>query len=127
MKVLVVDDLMIMRRLIANSLSEIGLKDSVSVKSGEEALEAMDKDKFDLVVTDWVMANIDGLQLTLKIREREDTKDIPILMITALDDKDNVIKALNAGVNDYIVKPFTPSILKKKIEKVTNKKDWIIS
>jgi two-component system chemotaxis response regulator CheY len=116
MKVLIVDDSTTMLRIINNSLSRIGIEDITQALDGVEAFEAYSKNKFDLVITDWNMPNMNGLELVKKIRAIN--KDIPIIMITTEGGKVEVITALKAGVNNYIVKPFTPQVLKEKLEAV---------
>lgn len=119
MKVLIVDDSTTMLRIIKNTLDRIGISDVTMALDGVEALEAYKKDKFDLLITDWNMPNMNGLELVIKVRS--ENKDIPIIMITTEGGKREVITALKAGVNNYIVKPFTPQVLKEKLEVVVPK------
>ena len=115
MKFLVVDDSSTMRRIVVNSLQRIGFGDTVEAGDGKEAL-----DKFDpsvrFVITDWNMPNMTGTELAKALRAREDGKQVPILMVTARSVREDIIEAMEAGVNNYIVKPFTPQILKEKID-----------
>ena len=115
MKFLVVDDSSTMRRIVVNSLQRIGFSDTVEAGDGREAL-----DKFDpsvtFVITDWNMPNMTGTELAKALREREDGRQVPILMVTARSVREDIIEAMEAGVNNYIVKPFTPQILKEKID-----------
>ena len=119
MKILVVDDSSTMRRIIVNTLSRLGYKDTVQGADGVEAWEAMQANPdIGVVITDWNMPNMNGLELVKKIRAEEKYVDIPIIMVTTEGGKAEVITALKAGVNNYIVKPFTPQVLKEKLQAV---------
>ena len=119
MKVLVVDDSSTMRRIIVNTLSRLGYKDTVQGADGVEAWEAMQANPdIGIVITDWNMPNMNGLELVKKIRAEEKYIDVPIIMVTTEGGKAEVITALKAGVNNYIVKPFTPQVLKEKLQAV---------
>jgi two-component system chemotaxis response regulator CheY len=119
MKVLVVDDSSTMRRIIVNTLARLGYKDVVQGADGVEAWEAMQANPdIGVVITDWNMPNMNGLELVKKIRAEEKYADIPIIMVTTEGGKAEVITALKAGVNNYIVKPFTPQVLKEKLQAV---------
>ena len=119
MKVLVVDDSSTMRRIIVNTLSRLGYKDTVQGADGVEAWEAMQANPdIGVVITDWNMPNMNGLELVKKIRAEEKYIDVPIIMVTTEGGKAEVITALKAGVNNYIVKPFTPQVLKEKLQAV---------
>ena len=115
MKFLVVDDSATMRRIVINSLQRIGYNDTVEAGDGQEAL-----DKFDgsikFVITDWNMPNMTGTEFTKVLRSREDGRHMPVLMVTARSVKDDILAAMEAGVYNYIVKPFTPLVLKEKID-----------
>jgi two-component system chemotaxis response regulator CheY len=119
MKILVVDDSSTMRRIIVNTLARLGYKDVVQAADGVEAWEAMQNNPdIGVVITDWNMPNMNGLELVKKIRAEDKYKDIPIIMVTTEGGKAEVITALKAGVNNYIVKPFTPQVLKEKLQAV---------
>ena len=119
MKVLVVDDSSTMRRIIVNTLARLGYKDVVQGADGLEAWEAMQANPdVNVVITDWNMPNMNGLELVKKIRAEEKYIDVPIIMVTTEGGKAEVITALKAGVNNYIVKPFTPQVLKEKLQAV---------
>jgi len=115
MKFLVVDDSSTMRRIVVNSLQRIGFAECVEAADGREALALFDPSvKF--VITDWNMPNMTGTELAQALRAREDGRHVPILMVTARSVREDIITAMEAGVNNYIVKPFTPQILKEKID-----------
>jgi two-component system chemotaxis response regulator CheY len=115
MKFLVVDDSATMRRIVINSLQRIGFHDTVEAGDGQEALAKFDSSvKF--VITDWNMPNMTGTEFTKVLRSREDGKHVPVLMVTARSVKEDILTAMEAGVNNYIVKPFTPAVLKEKID-----------
>jgi two-component system chemotaxis response regulator CheY len=115
MKFLVVDDSATMRRIVVNSLQRIGFTDTIEAADGVEALAKFDE-SVHFVITDWNMPNMSGTELTKAIRLRDDGKQVPILMVTARSVRDDILVALQAGVNNYIVKPFTPQVLKEKID-----------
>ena len=115
MKFLVVDDSSTMRRIVVNSLQRIGFGDVVEAGDGKEALDKYDASvKF--VITDWNMPNMTGTELAKALRERGE--QVPILMVTARSVREDIIEAMEAGVNNYIVKPFTPQVLKEKIDQI---------
>jgi two-component system, chemotaxis family, chemotaxis protein CheY len=115
MKFMVVDDSSTMRRIVVNSLQRIGFDDTIEAGDGAEALGMFDPSvKF--VITDWNMPNMTGTELARALRGRDDGRQVPILMVTARSVREDIIEAMEAGVNNYIVKPFTPQILKEKID-----------
>jgi two-component system chemotaxis response regulator CheY len=116
-KFLVVDDSATMRRILVNSLQRIGYQHSVEAGDGNEALERFDA-TVQFVITDWNMPNMTGLDLARAIRARPDGKKVPILMVTTRSLREDIVAAVEAGVNNYIVKPFTPQVLKEKIDLV---------
>lgn len=118
MKVLVVDDFPTMRRIVKNSLKQLGFSDFTEACDGVDALEKLKNGSYDFVVTDWNMPNMTGYELLKAIRADAALKDTPVLLVTAENDKENVIQAVQAGVNNYIVKPFTVNILEEKIRKI---------
>ncbi len=117
-KILVVEDLSIMRRVLINSLKTIGYSDILEAVDGNEALELMGQHTFDLVVTDWIMPKLSGLDLARAMRSNKKLEHIPILLVTSKDDKNDVVQAMMAKINDYIVKPFTTATLEKKINNI---------
>ncbi len=118
MKVLFVDDSPTMRRIIQNSLNKIGYDDLIAAENGVDALEKLEGVDVDLIITDWNMPEMSGEQLVIKLREDPKYKDKPILMVTTRGMKEDVITAVKIGVNGYVVKPFTPEVLKKKISDI---------
>lgn len=119
MKFLVVDDSATMRRIITTSLEKIGYVDFVEASNGFEALTKFDK-TIDFVIVDWNMPVMSGIECIRKLRARPDGKSVPILLVTTSSAKEDIIAAVQAGVNNYIVKPFTPHLLKEKIEAIIN-------
>lgn len=117
-KVLIVDDYKTMLRIIRNLLNQIGFKDIEEATDGTMALEKFNKDNYQLVISDWNMEPMSGYELLKQIRSGGHNKDVPFIMITAESKTENVIKAKQAGVNNYIVKPFNAETLKGKIESV---------
>lgn len=119
-KILVVDDFSTMRRIIKNILKQIGYINIDEAEDGNGALARLKQDKYDLVISDWNMPNMSGLDLLKAIRADSALNSVPVLMVTAEAKKENVIEAIKSGVNNYIVKPFTAEILKERIEKIFN-------
>ena len=115
MKVLVVDDSGTMRRIIIRALDKIGGFQCVEASDGAEALKELKKDTFELIVTDWNMPNLNGVEFAQSIR-KELALSTPILMVTTNATHSDVVEALRCGVNNYLVKPFTPEALQEKVE-----------
>ncbi len=123
LKVLVVDDFPTMRRIIKNLLKQIGFENIDEAEDGVQALNKLKSGNYGLVVSDWNMPNMEGIDLLRNIRqEAEPLKNIPFLMVTAEAEKEKVIEAIKGGVDNYIVKPFTAEVLKEKLEKIADKK-----
>ncbi len=119
MKLLVVDDSSTMRRIIKNTLARLGHKDILEGADGIEGWAALDANpNVEMLITDWNMPEMNGLELVKKVRADDRFTDLPIIMVTTEGGKAEVITALKAGVNNYIVKPFTPQILKEKLAAV---------
>ncbi|WAJ71095.1 chemotaxis response regulator CheY [Catenovulum adriaticum] len=118
MKVLVVDDFSTMRRIIKNLLRDLGFTNVSEADDGATALPMLQNGDFEFVVTDWNMPGMQGIDLLKAIRADERLKNIPVLMVTAEAKKEQIIAAAQAGVNGYIVKPFTAATLKEKLDKV---------
>lgn len=122
LKVLVVDDFPTMRRIVKNLLKQIGFENIDEAEDGMQALQKLKKDKYGLVVSDWNMPNMEGIDLIRKIRQDPQLKDTPFLMVTAEAEKEKVIEAIKSGVDNYIVKPFTAEVLREKLEKISEKR-----
>ncbi len=118
LKILAVDDSPTMRRIILNTLKRAGFQDVVEAVDGKDALAKMEVDNFNFVITDWNMPEMDGLTFVTTLRNSDQYKSLPILMVTTRSVKDDILEAMKAGVNNYIVKPFTPDTLKEKIEQI---------
>ena len=121
MKVLVVDDFATMRKIVRNILKQIGFEDITEAEDGNAALRVIKSEPIGLVVTDWNMPNMSGLDLLKEIRSNSQTASLPVLMVTAEGLKENVMEAVKAGVNNYVVKPFTAEVLQEKIETIFKK------
>ena len=117
MKFLVVDDSVTMRRIIVNSLQRIGYSQTVEAGDGEDALRQFDS-SIQFVITDWNMPIMSGIEFARSLRARADGKHVPILMVTTRSMREDILTAVDAGVNNYILKPFTPPTLKEKIDQV---------
>ena len=118
LKILVVDDFSITRTLVINHLSKLGYSNTVEAENGVSALARLKSAIFDLVVTDYSMSDMSGLDLLKLIRGDSDLKHIPVLMVTSEDLQGNIINAIKAGLNDYIVRPFEEYTFKQKLEKI---------
>tara|TARA_R110000868_G_scaffold364037_1_gene626476 strand:+ start:14753 stop:15157 length:405 start_codon:yes stop_codon:yes gene_type:complete len=118
MKILVVDDFSTMRRIIKNLLRDLGFTNTSEADDGQTALPMLQNGSFDFLVTDWNMPGMTGIELLKAVRADARLKDMPILMVTAEAKRDQIVEAAQAGVNGYVVKPFTAAVLKEKIEKI---------
>jgi len=118
MKVLVVDDFATMRRIVKNVLKQIGFTNISEADDGKTALKALKVEKFDLILCDWNMPEMSGLEVLKQMKSDDALKDIPFVMVTAEAQKDNIIEAVKAGVNSYIVKPFTAETIGEKLKKM---------
>lgn len=119
LKFLIVDDSMTMRRIVINSLRNLGYDNFVEAGDGKEALDKLAVDSaINFIITDWNMPVVSGLELIKAIRSDQKVAHLPVLMVTTRGIKEDIIEALKAKVNNYIVKPFTPHILKEKIEQI---------
>lgn len=118
MKVLVVDDMSTMRRIVKNVLRQIGFSDIMEAENGQDALTKLRAGGFGLVVSDWNMPVMQGIELLRAVRADAELKTLPFLMVTAEAQKENLIEAVQAGVSNYVVKPFTAEVLQGKLEKI---------
>jgi len=117
-KVLVVDDMSTMRRILKNVLRQIGFSDIIEAENGQDALKKLKAGDFGLVVSDWNMPVMQGIDLLRAIRADSELKTLPFLMVTGESQKENLIEAVQVGVNSYVVKPFTAEVLQGKLEKM---------
>ena len=118
MKILIVDDFSTMRRIIRNLLRDLGFTNTSEADDGSTALPMLKNGDFDFVVTDWNMPGMQGIDLLRAIRADEHLKHLPVLMVTAEAKREQIVAAAQAGVNGYIVKPFTAATLKEKLDKI---------
>jgi two-component system chemotaxis response regulator CheY len=118
MRILTVDDFSTMRRIIRNILRQLGYNHIIEADDGVAALEILQTQEIDLVISDWNMPNMNGLELLRAIRASNKLQNLPVLLVTAEALKDNVLEAVKSGVNGYIVKPFTAETLKEKIDTI---------
>ena len=122
MKTLVVDDFATMRKIVKNVLRQIDITNVTEAENGKQAIEILRADPaFELIVSDWIMPEMTGIEFLKACKEDETIKNIPFVMVTAEAQKDSVLEAIKAGVDNYIVKPFTPDNLQKAIEKAKAK------
>jgi two-component system chemotaxis response regulator CheY len=121
MRILVVDDFSTMRRIVRNLLKELGFTNIDEAEDGAIALQKLNSEAFEFVITDWNMPNMDGLTLLQTVRSTPSLKHLPVLMITAEAKKENIIAAAQAGASGYIVKPFTAATLSEKLNKIFEK------
>lgn len=118
MKILVVDDFSTMRRIIKNLLNDLGFMDIVEADDGSTALPILKKGTIDFLVTDWNMPTMTGIELLREVRADDKLNSLPVLMVTAEQKREQIVEAAEAGVNGYIVKPFTAITLKEKMSKI---------
>jgi two-component system, chemotaxis family, chemotaxis protein CheY len=118
MRFLVVDDSTTMRRIIINTLNKVGYQDCAEASNGREGIERLSASGADVVITDWNMPEMSGLEFIRAIRANAATKNLPVLMVTTNAAKDDIVEALRAGINNYVVKPFTPDTIREKIEAI---------
>ena len=122
MKILTVDDSATMRRIIKNQLKQAGFEEVDEAGNGREAMARLAQTPYDLLITDWNMPEMSGLELVKEVRKTDAIKDLPILMITTVAEKEEIVVALKAGVNNYVVKPFDTPTLQTKISQVVGAK-----
>jgi two-component system, chemotaxis family, chemotaxis protein CheY len=121
MRFLVVDDFSTMRRIIKGLLQELGYSDIKEAEDGSQALEMLKAADFDFVITDWNMPKMMGIDLLLAIRADAKLKTLPVLMVTAEQKREQIVAAVEAGVNGYVAKPFNAQTLNEKLTKIMNK------
>jgi len=116
--ILIVEDFSAMRSILKNLLRELGYNHTAEADDGETALPMLKAGNFDFLITDWSMPGMDGLTLLKTVRADRELEDMPVLMVTAEAKREQIIDAAAAGVNGYIVKPFTAQTLKEKIDNI---------
>ena len=117
-KILIVDDFATMRRIMKNILKQLGYTNIAEADDGTTALEALKQGSFDLIISDWNMPKMTGLDLLKTVRKDPVYRATPFLMVTAEAQKQNVIEAVQAGVSNYVVKPFTAEAISEKLDKI---------
>ena len=123
MKVLVVDDFATMRKIIKNVLKQISIENVLEAENGKHALTvlASESESVDLIISDWIMPEMTGIEFLKACKSDDNIKKIPFIMVTAEAQKDNIMEAIKSGVDNYIVKPFTPDKLREAIDKAKAK------
>ncbi|OFW47157.1 MAG: two-component system response regulator [Acidobacteria bacterium RIFCSPLOWO2_12_FULL_67_14b] len=115
MRFLIVDDSSTMRRIIINTLNKLGHSECLEAANGREGVDRLASSLVDMVITDWNMPEMSGIEFIRALRANDATKKLPVLMVTTNAAEDDIKEALRAGVNNYVVKPFTPDTIKEKI------------
>lgn len=123
MRILVVDDFSTMRRIVKNLLRDLGFTNTVEADDGKTALPILEAGGIDFLVTDWNMPGMTGIDLLKAVRANPDLVSLPVLMVTAEAKREQIIMAAQAGVNGYVIKPFTAATLKEKIDKIFERID----
>ena len=116
MKILVVDYSSTMRRIIINTLNKIGYSDYTEAANGREGVEKLAAVPIDMIITDWNMPEMSGVDFIRAVRANDQTKHLPVIMVTTNAAQEDIVQALDAGVNNYVVKPFTPDTIKERIQ-----------
>ena len=119
--ILIADDYAMTREMLRSILKQLGFSNVISVEDGKRVIERVRDEKIDLIICDWNMPGMTGLEVLRAVRSNDVTRDLPFLMLTAEAYRENVVEAIKAGVNDYIAKPFTSQTLSEKIESVLRK------
>lgn len=121
MRIITVDDSATMRRIIKNSLKAIGYEDVIEAENGQVGLAKIQNEGVEFVITDWSMPVMTGLEMVAALRANAATRHLPVLMVTAVGQKEEIVQAISAGVNGYVVKPFEPDTLHQKMNQVLGK------
>ena len=122
MRILVVDDFDTMIRIIKNILNDLGFENIITARNGEQACHVLGKEKIDFIISDWNMPVMTGIELLKKVKGSPEWSHIPFLMVTAEAEKEHIVEAIQAKVDQYIIKPFTPGMLVEKIKFALHKK-----
>lgn len=123
MKILIVDDFSTMRRIIKNLLRELGFNNTIEADDGQTALPKLRTGGIEFLITDWNMPGMSGIELLRIVRADNNLKHIPVLMVTAEAKREQIVEAAQAGVNGYVIKPFTAATLEEKINKIFERID----
>ena len=115
MRFLIVDDSSMMRRILTNTLAKLGYPDVIEAATGRDALERLSEGSVDVIITDWQMPDMNGLDLVRSLRSSPATRQMPVMMVTSNARSDDVVEALKSGVNGYVVKPFTLETIREKV------------
>ena len=115
---MVVDDFSTMRRIVRRILKDLQFQEVIEAENGAEALMLLESIKVDLIVSDWNMPTMTGLELLKRVRSDERLKGLPFMMVTAEAQKENIIEAIQAKVSNYVVKPFSPAVFEEKLAKI---------
>jgi len=118
MKVLIVDDFATMRRILKNIMKQIGFSDITEADNGKNALKILKSQEIDLILCDWNMPEMAGIEVLNTVRGDDELKNTPFIMVTAEAQKENILEAVKAGVSSYVVKPFTAETVEQKLQKV---------
>jgi two-component system chemotaxis response regulator CheY len=121
LRIITVDDSATMRRIIKNSLKAIGYEDVIEAENGQVGLAKIQNEGVEFVITDWSMPVMTGLEMVAALRANAATRHLPVLMVTAVGQKEEIVQAISAGVNGYVVKPFEPDTLHQKMNQVLGK------
>lgn len=122
MRILVVDDFDTMIRIIKNILNDLGYNNVITARNGEQACQILAKEKINFIISDWNMPVMNGIELLKKVKGSKEWSHIPFLMVTAEAEKEHIVEAIQAKVDQYIIKPFTPEMLVEKINFALHKK-----
>lgn len=120
-KILIVEDMAAMRKILKDNLNKLGYMDIVETVDGKAALECLDEEEIDIILSDWDMPNMTGIELLREVRRKDAYKKLPFIMITAESQRENVIEAVESGVNDYITKPFDNEAISSKLDRLIKK------
>jgi two-component system, chemotaxis family, chemotaxis protein CheY len=120
-RVMIVDDVPSARRVIKKQLENLGYRDVMEAESGEDALSLLSKEPCSLILSDWNMPKLGGLELLKHLRSKESSKNLPFIMITSTAGSEQIVESAKAGVTDFIVKPFSTETLEKKISGINDK------
>jgi len=118
MKFLVVDDSPTMRRIVKNTLKGLGYEEVVEAEDGKDALTKLYAEPVDFIITDWNMPNMNGLEFVKAVKDDDSLATLPILMVTTRGNKTDILEAMQAKVSSYVIKPFTPPVIKEKIDSI---------